>query len=287
MHEMLNEGNTEKTLKKGCIQVGKHLYVKPGSEIDVTQISAEEKNNFQVVFSMGGSGSRLKHITEDKYSKHLIQINGKPISRHVVDLWTANGFTDVAILTDNTHRGKSVMDYYNSDGFGAEINFSIEYKKLASGGAIRQAIANGVITKSFINHYPDDAIVNYPEFASDFANVVAAAFKEGFQSVVLCAPGKLYPFGVVEDKNGRVSRFVEKPFISMDSNTGIFAIRKDAFPLILALEADTEIKIERTVLSQIAESGKMLKVLIPTEHWLPVNDENHLKRLSEIIGTEK
>jgi len=256
MHEMVHEGNTEEMLAKSCIKVGEHLYVKPGSEIAVTTVGNGEKENLQIVFSMGGSGIRLKHITKDEYSKHLIQVNGKPISKHVVDSWIGSGFSNFCFLIDNTHRGKSVADYYK-DGkqLGAEIKYSVEHMKLSSGGAIRQAIETGAITKSFINHYPDDLIVNYPNFADDLAKIFISAMRAGYQCVIVCVPGKLYPYGVIEDKDGKVADFVEKPFIVKDTNTGIFGMSEEAFSLVKQLEPDKDIKIERTVLKQIAQNG--------------------------------
>lgn len=281
---MVNEGSTEQKLKETCVQVGEHLYVRPGSEINIAPLENEEKRNIQIVFSMGGGGIRLKHITKDKYSKHLILVGGKPLSRHVVDIWLTSGFKDFCILTDDTHRGKSVADYYK-DGkqMGAEINYSIEHTRLSSGGAIRLGIERGVITKHFINHFPDDLIVNYPNFADDFAKVFLAAIKTGFQCVLVCAPGKLYPYGVVEDKDGKVVDFVEKPFIAKDTNMGVFGLSEEAFPLLKQLEPDKAVKIERTVLKQLARDGKMFKVLLPTEYWIPVNDEPNLNKFIEIV----
>jgi len=284
MHEMVHEGNTEQMLAESCVKVGEHLYVKPGSEIVVAPIGDKEKEYLQIVFSMGGIGTRLRHITEDKYSKHLIQVNSKPISKHVFDLWSNNGFRNFCFLIDNTHRGKSITDYYKGgEHLSAAIKYSTEHIKLSSGGAIRQAIETDAITKSFINHYPDDLIVNYPNFADDFAKIFISAMRAGYHCVIICVPGKLYPYGVIEDEAGKAADFVEKPFITKDTNTGIFGMSEKAFALIKQLEPNKEIKIERTVLKQIAQSGKMLKVLLPTEYWIPVNDILNLNKFAEIV----
>jgi len=293
MHEMVNEVDTEEYLKQTCTQVGEHLYVKSGVGKNLEpyipdKLSDDEKRSLQIVFSMGGSGTRVRHITEDKYSKHLIEVRGKPISAYVVDLWVLSGFRDLCILVDDTHRGKSVTDYYkDGEKIGAEIKYSIEHMKLASGGAIRLAIENRVMTKPFVNHYPDDIIINYPNFAEDFVKVFMAAMKAGYQCVVLCVPGKFYPYGVVIDDGNNVVDFVEKPFIEKDTNTGVFALSEDAFPLLRSLEPNKEIKIERTVLKKIAESGKMFKVILPTEYWIPVNDEPNLNKFVEIVASKK
>ena len=284
MHEMVDEENTEDMLAANCTKVGEHLYVRPGSEIVVAPISDAEKKNLQVVFSMGGSGTRLRHITQDRYSKHVIQVGGKPISKHVFDLWLNSGFKNFCFLIDDTHRGESVTEYYkNGEQLGAEIKYSVEHMKLASGGAIRKAIENSMITKSFISHYPDDMVINYPNFAEDVAKVFIAAMRAGYHCVIVCVPGKLYPYGVVEDVDGKVVDFIEKPFIEKDSNTGVLALSADAFPLFMKLEANKPIKIERTVLKELAKNGKIFKVLLPTEYWIPVNDEPNLNKFVEIV----
>jgi NDP-sugar pyrophosphorylase family protein len=278
MHEMLKEEGTEAMLVENCKKVGDHLYIKPESDV-----SGNGKEDFVIVLPMGGSGSRLKHITKDEYSKHLIEVRGKPISRYVFDMWVKSGFTDVCILTDDTHRGKSVTEYYK-DGkqFGADVTYSIEHMKLGSAGALKQAIDSNVLTKSFINHYPDDIIMNYPNFAKDFAKVCSGAIKAGYDCIILCVPGKLYPYGVVEDKEGRVVDYIEKPFISKDTSTGIYGVSKSVFPVIQELEENTEYKLERSVFNKVAKNGKILKVLIPTEYWVPINDEINLNKFIEL-----
>jgi len=285
MHELVDESETEAQLAATCTKVGAHLYMRPGIKLDVRPVTRADKESLQVVFSMGGSGTRLRHITNDDYSKHLIDVGGKPISRHVIDMWTAAGFDDVCMLIDDTHRGASVADYYkDGSGIGATIRYSVEHGKLGSGGALKFAIDGGVITRPFINHYPDDVIVDYPGFAEDFAAVALAAFRAGYLCVIVCVPGKNYPYGVVEDEKGKVVEFVEKPFIAKDTNTAVFGMSEGVFGLIRKIESGKEVKIERGVLQQLAREGKMLKVLLPTEMWIPVNDDPNLTKLMDVVG---
>jgi len=284
MHELVDENETEAQLAATCAKVGIHLYMRPGVKLDVQPVTQADKESLQIVFSMGGSGTRLRHITKDYYSKHLIDVGGKPISRHVIDLWLAAGFRDMCMLIDDTHRGASVAEYYKNGGdIGATIRYSVEHGKLGSGGALKFAIDGGVINRQFISHYPDDIIVGYPGFAEDFAAVVLAAFRLGYACVVLCVPGKNYPYGIVEDKDGNVVDFVEKPFIAKDTNTAVFGISESVFGTIHAIERGREVKIERGVMPKLARDGKMLKVLLPTEMWIPVNDDPNLTKLMEVV----
>jgi NDP-sugar pyrophosphorylase family protein len=133
-----------------------------------------------------------------------------------------------------------------------------------------------------VNHFPDDLVVNYDHFARDFTRVFLAATKAGYDVVVVCVPGKLYPYGEVIDVDGEVVDFVEKPFINKDSNTGVFGVSRRTFPLIRTLDSRKEVKIERTVFKKVAQTGRMFKVLLPTEYWIPVNDEPNLRKFMEI-----
>ncbi len=287
---MVDIKNTEYQLRKRYVQVGEHLYVKT-DELEIKPLTEEEKANIQIVFMMGGGGTRLLHRTGGKISKHMIEVGGQPISKFTIDLWKNGGFSNFCFLIDNSDMGMSVKSFYEnvfSGGITGEMvrhSYSIEEKKLGSGGAIKQAIENGTIKTSFINHFPDDQIVGYPNFAEDLAKVFMAAVKAGYQAVVVCTPGSLYPYGEVIDKDGKVVDFVEKPFIAKDSNTGVFALSSDTFDLITALDTSKgPVKIERTVLKELARQGKVFKVLLPTEYWIPVNDEPNFKKFEMIVN---
>lgn len=283
MHELVDECQTEPILMKKCQTIGEHLYVKPNLKLDISSVTKSDLRSIQISFLMGGGGTRLVHVTNDEISKHMININNKPLSKYTFDLWSSNGFNNFCMLVDNTYRAKSIKDYYGDGSrFGTTITYSVEHHKLGSGGGIKNAIENGTIENSVINHFPDDQVINYEHFARDFARVFVAAMRAGFDVVVVCVPGKLYPYGEILDIDGRVVDFVEKPFINKDTNTGIFGISQRIFPLIEALESRKEVKIERTVLKEVARSGKMFKVLLPTEYWIPVNDEPNLKKFMEI-----
>ena len=46
-------------------------------------------------------------------------------------------------------------------------------------------------------------------FAVDVAKVFIAAMRAGYHCVIVCVPGKLYPYGVVEDVDGKDVDFIE------------------------------------------------------------------------------
>ncbi len=281
---MVANSDTEKWLKENFLQVGEHLYTHPSNKFKVT--AKLPKNDVQIVFMMGGSGSRLLHVTKNNFSKHMIGIGDHPLSMYVFDLWKSCGFKKFSFLIDDSVRGDSIKEYYGDGSkFNVDISYSVEHEKLGSGGALKLAIDNKTLKNQFINHFPDDEIVNYKNFPEDFFKITQAAKIQGYDCVIVCVPGTIYPYGEVVDKDGKVVDFLEKPFINKDSNVGLFWLSDKALSLIKNLDTSKgETKIERTVLKQIAQKGKMLKVLLPSEMWIPVNDDPNLKKFEEIIN---
>ena len=283
MHELLKDISNEDEMKKNLVSVGEHLYIKPGQGLKIEDHRAEAVR-LPVVFAMGGSGSRLVHVTRDSFSKHMIPINWQPLSKYTFDAWRNLGFKEFRFLIDNTHRGNSISEYYgDGSNFGTKNIYSVETKKLGSGGAIKLALESKAIDRSFLWHQPDDVIVRYKKFPTDFANVFLSAIEQGFKIVILCTPGTLYPYGEAIDENGKVTEFVEKPFISKDSSVGIWGMSSDAFDEVRSLESGTELRVESTVFKKIAKSGGMCKILMPNDYWIPVNDDPNLKKFEEIV----
>ena len=277
--------STEEELRRSYVRVGEHLYLNSNEKLNLRKASVEDAKLFQVVLSMGGKGVRLLHATKGVMSKHMIEIGGQPQSKQSFDLWRDKGFLNFCFLIDDSNKDKSISRFY-SDGkkSGTKIRYSIEHDQLGTGGAVRKAIDSHMIEQSFILHYPDDHVVNYPNFPLDFLAVFEAAMQGGYLVVVVCVPGTVYSWGEVRNENGKVSDFVEKPFIKKDSYTGICGISSNLFPWIKGIDiADGAGKIEATLFPALARSGKMFEVILPYEFWIPVNDEPTLRRFEQVV----
>jgi len=150
IHELLKDISNEEDMRKNLVGVGEHLYTKPGQDLKVEDHKAEA-TKLPVVFAMGGSGSRLVHVTRDSFSKHMIPVNWQPLSKYTFDAWRNLGFREFRFLIDNTHRGNSITEYYG-DGlnFGTRNVYSVEPKKLGSGGAVKLALENNSIDRNFL-----------------------------------------------------------------------------------------------------------------------------------------
>ena len=283
VHEMFDLAeSTEAALHRECARVGQHLYVRSRAELNLVQVGSEALKDLPVVFAMGGDGSRLRHVTGTNSSKHLIEVNGKRLCQHAFDMWRTQGVAEFRMLVDDSPGGREIRQFFgNGEPSGARIQYFIERSRLGAGGALREAILARLVDRSFILHYPDDQVVGYADFPVDFARAAVAAMRAGYQVVVLCVPGTLYPWGEIPDERGEVVDFVEKPFINKDSYTGVCAVHQSAFELIKALDTGQPVKLERTVFKELAKRGKIFKVIMPTECWFPVNDAPGLQRFEQ------
>ncbi|MBI2857775.1 MAG: hypothetical protein HYX90_01750 [Chloroflexi bacterium] len=288
IHELFaQDGLTEPELRATCLSVGQHLYLRARAKLALDSISPRAIEEFLVIFIMGGEGIRLRHVTGSA-SKHMIDVHGQPLSRYSFDLWKNRGLSDFRFLIDGSPAGESITSYYgNGANFGARIKYSVERTRIGTGGSLKEAILAGAIDRSFVAHYPDDLVINYPDFPLDFVRLAAAAMETGYQVIVVCVPGTVYPWGEVKEQGGEVTDFVEKPLVRIDSYTGICAISRAIFPAISQLDTTRgAVKLERSLFKEVARQRRMLKVLLPSEYWLPVNDWLSLRRFEQAIQSQ-
>lgn len=288
VHELYDlTASTEDELRRSHRQVGEHLYVHPHVDLEPTPANDANPEDFQVVFPMAGHGTRLMHVTHGTCSKHMLQIAGQPSCKYAFDLWRNQGFTEFCLLVDVSDASQSVIKYFGEGaGFGARIRYSVELTKLGTGGAVKKAIATTDIDRPAFLHYPDDQIVGYSAFPSDFQRISVTALQKGYSVIVICVPATTYHWGEVQDTDGKVVDFCEKPLVWKHSYTGVSAVSDTLFPLIAQLDVpEGGAKIERTVFREVARSGRMLKVLLPTEYWFPINDDLGLRAFEHAIQT--
>ncbi len=100
-----------------------------------------------------GMGTRLKEFTQNK-PKALVEINGKPLIAHVIAKLVEQGFTTIVV---NVHHFSNLLiEYLQSNSFGAEILISDESNQLldTGGGIINaQQFLNG--NEPFLVHNVD------------------------------------------------------------------------------------------------------------------------------------
>lgn len=91
-----------------------------------------------VAILAGGIGTRLLERSGD-LPKPMVQVNGKPVLEHQIDLCRRNGFCDIALLV--RHRHEKISEYFgNGTLFGVSITYCIESELRGTSGALRDAL---------------------------------------------------------------------------------------------------------------------------------------------------
>lgn len=91
----------------------------------------------QVVFLVGGKGTRLRPITYDT-PKPLVLVNGKPFLQHKLKFIKSFGIINVLLLVGYLN---DKIESHFGDGrqFGLNIKYSYEKELLGTGGALKNA----------------------------------------------------------------------------------------------------------------------------------------------------
>ena len=201
----------------------------------------------RAVLMAGGSGTRLRPLTCD-LPKPMVPVLNRPIAEHIINLLKRNNITEVIATL---YYLPDVMRDYFQDGsdFGVQMTYAVEEEQpLGTAGCVKN-----------IQQWLDDTFVTISGDAiTDFNLQEAIAFhraKKSKATLILTRVPNPVEFGIViTEKDGRISRFLEKPSLSevfSDTvNTGTYILEpevldylpeneesdfsKDLFPLLLA-----------------------------------------------------
>tara|TARA_B100001063_G_scaffold240090_1_gene264586 strand:+ start:340 stop:1680 length:1341 start_codon:yes stop_codon:yes gene_type:complete len=89
--------------------------------------------DMQLVIIAGGKGTRLGDIS---LPKPMVNVGGKPLLEHQIELARRYGLKDILILVG--YRSEQIIDYFgNGSKWGVNITYSIEEKPLGTAGALK------------------------------------------------------------------------------------------------------------------------------------------------------
>jgi mannose-1-phosphate guanylyltransferase/phosphomannomutase len=199
------------------------------------------------VIMAGGFGTRLRPLTMNM-PKPMVPVANRPIMQRTCELLKAHGITDdVALLYFQPDAIRS--HFGDGSAFGIKMAYVGAEGDLGTAGSVK-------LGEKEIGRQP--FMVISADILTDFDLTAAVKFhkeKKALATLVLTRVDNPLQFGVViTDKDGRITRFLEKPswgeVFSDTINTGIYILEpevldlipegrdfdfsKDLFPLILA-----------------------------------------------------
>ena len=197
-----------------------------------------------VAILCGGRGTRLQEHTQS-IPKPLVEIGGKPIVWHVIQIYLAHGFERFLLLTG--YRAESIEQFVRDTQWpaGATVTCLQTGLETPTGGRLARAAAT-LGGERFCATYADGvADVDLRALLADHERHGAAA------TMTVVRPE--LQFGVAELNGDDVVRgFVEKPRSERWINGGFFCFE----PAVLELMAEDSV-LEREPLASLAAAGQL------------------------------
>ena len=190
----------------------------------------------------GGRGTRLQERTRS-IPKPMVEIGGRPILWHVIQIYVAQGFRRFLLLTG--YRGDQVSQFVAAQPWpeGVEIRCLDTGADSPTGGRVHRAAAelDG-----------QDFCLTYADGVADVDLDALLAFHAGHDApVTMTVVRPELPFGVAQlAADGTVTAFDEKPRSQRWVNGGFFCLR----PTVLELLDDDSV-FERDPLQRLAAAG--------------------------------
>lgn len=233
-----------------------HAFLEPAS-----------RQNWAVIMA-GGQGLRLRPLT-DAVPKPMLRVAGRPILERIVLHLVGHGihriFLSVGYLAD-------VIEDHFGDGhsFGARIEYLRESEPLGTAGAL------GLLPEP-----PDRTLVllNGDLVTSvDVGGLIGVHEQGGFAATV---GTRRYvhtvPFGCVERDGDRIVGLDEKPAITREVNTGIYALA----PSVVAMIPPGEHIAMPDLIGQLLARGERVGAFEVQDDWLDVGQRDELIRARE------
>jgi glucose-1-phosphate cytidylyltransferase len=177
--------------------------------------------------------------------KPLVEIGGRPILWHVIQLYLAQGFERFVLLTG--HRAELIDGFARDSSWpaGTTLECVPTGSETPTGGRLHRA-RRAIGEQPFCVTYADGlADIDLGALLADHARGGAAA------TMTVVRPQ--LPFGIAElDGDGSVRGFVEKPRSEQWVNAGFFCFDPQVFGVL----ADDSV-LEREPLAGLAERGQL------------------------------
>ncbi|OGS34965.1 MAG: hypothetical protein A2293_17050 [Elusimicrobia bacterium RIFOXYB2_FULL_49_7] len=175
-----------------------------------------------------GAGTRLRPLTY-AIPKPMVPVVNKPVLEHTLENLRNHGIFQIVM---NLHHYPEIIENYFGDGarHGMKIFYSYEKELLGTAGGV----------KKMEQFFDSTFIVMSGDGLTDIDLTKAVRYhqqKKAMATMVMKAIDSKFEYGVtLTDKNGRISKFIEKPswsdVFANTVNTGIYIFEPEVFNYI-------------------------------------------------------
>ena len=226
----------------------------------------------KVVLLAGGFGTRFSEYTKT-IPKPMIDIAGKPMLLHIMQLYAKYGFKDFYIALG--YKGKVIKKFFNKKFFNWNINLIETGRNTMTGGRLKR-LKKHIGKNTFMMTYGDGlSNVNLKKLLK--------FHKKNKKLVTLTAVRPPARFGALKLKGQRVSYFKEKSKLDEGWINGGFFVMEPEF---LKFIKDDNTYLEREPLENIANK-RQLAAFKHEGFWQCMDTRRDKDKLDEILGRKK
>jgi dTDP-glucose pyrophosphorylase len=227
-------------------------------------IAPVDRPNWAVVMA-GGRGTRLSPLTETT-PKPMLRVAGRPILERIVLHLVGHGIRRIYLAVG--YLGNVIEDHFG-DGWrlGAQIDYLREDSPLGTGGAI-----------GLLPQLPEEPILvlngDLVTQADLGALLDAHIADDRIATIGIRRYVHAVPFGCVDRDGDRVLRLEEKPALTRDVNTGIYALSP---ALVARVEPGKPVALPDLV-GEALERGERVGAFEIEDDWIDVGQREQLDR---------
>lgn len=215
----------------------------------------------KVIILAGGKGTRLPNSAKD-IPKSLVEVNGKPMLEHQVDLLAQHGLHDLRFSLG--FRADQVINYLNG-----RFEHVVETEPLGTGGALKRASQD--LEEPFMALNGD--IVGDMDLGRMLKRWEKVKDRKNPNMILVSDVEDAKDFGLLKLEGDTILRFFEKPSESRTGfiNAGIYILSPES----LRQYPEVAFSIENDIFPRLAERGNLYHFL-HTGDWTDLGTEDRL-----------
>jgi len=222
-----------------------------------------------VLIMAGGFGKRLMPLT-DEMPKPMLKVGAKPILESILERFIEFGFHNFYISLH--YKADMIQDYFrDGEKWGVSIEYVLEEEPLGTAGAL-SLLPKEIPNLPIILMNGD--LVTELDFHSLLENHLKSKAKI---SVCVVEYDFQVPYGVIEAKNHKVERIIEKPTHKFFVNAGIYVINSK---VIQSLNKNEYLDMPELLIRGINNSNGV-NMFPLYEEWLDIGRMSELDRANK------
>jgi len=229
---------------------------------DYLQVPAREES---VVIMAGGLGSRLKELTRET-PKPMLNVGSRPILETIVRSFSEQGFRRFYLAVN--YKAEQIEAHFGDGSrFGIEVHYLREQQRMGTAGALSLLPAG-------LEH---PIVVTNADLLTkaDYAAMIENHLATGADATMGVRKYEMQvPFGVVQEKDGRIASIYEKPVHQFMVSAGMYVLS----PSVLKLVPRDQFFDMPTLFENITEQGLYARSHHVDGYWLDIGQPSDFER---------